>query len=321
MLLSPRLSFIWPPLLISTLISISSPRWLVIWAFLEINIFTFLIFLSTPSTPITRETRLKYLVIQATSSSILILSAIVCNRDYQWLARITIVVTILFKLGAAPFHQWFVSISKALPTKTFILLLTWQKIIPLILVSSYLTKTKIIPVIVILNALVGALGGLIQTTLHPLLCYSSINHIAWILIAIKRSSRTFIIYAATYFSMLLMLIKTSLTLTPLNHWRQQAILKSKPHSNRAVLNILSLAGIPPLIGFIIKWMVIRETNINLIIITTMILTAIITLLYYVIISLINVLHSQERHNTKSLFFIDITLIIHTLTPILILTYL
>ena len=315
---TPGFNFIWPPLLISTLISISSPTWLILWGFLEINMFSFLIILIFKPTPITRETTVKYLITQATRSSIIILSAILSSISTHFLIKFLIFTTVIFKLGAAPFHQWFLSVAKALPTFSFIILLTWQKILPLCLIYAYFTKTKILLILTLLNAFVGAMGGLNQTTLRPLLCYSSINHIGWIIIAIKNSLFTTALYVLTYFYILITLINTNISSTPLNQWAAPNIKKPKLYTNIAALPLLSLAGIPPTIGFIIKWLVLYANSLNFFIITNLIFTTIITLLYYIIISLVNTTHIYSTHTSSIFSTQNKYLILHLIIPIIIL---
>jgi len=100
---------------------------------------------------------------------------------------------LLLKRGAAPFHFWFPNVIEGLSWINSLILITWQKIAPLIL-TSYIIINKIILISVILSIIIGSLGGLNQTSLRKLMAFSSINHLGWILSAIYSRESLWIIY-------------------------------------------------------------------------------------------------------------------------------
>lgn len=101
------------------------------------------------------------------------------NNFYELL----ILSTLLLKNGAAPFHFWFPGVIEGLSWINGLILITWQKIAPLILIS-YNINYNFFLISIILSIIIGALGGLNQTSLRKLIAFSSINHLGWILIAI-----------------------------------------------------------------------------------------------------------------------------------------
>lgn len=318
MVTTPTWLFIWPPLIFPPLAALSSPSWPLIWMLLEINMFSYLVVLLFQSSPIATETTVKYFIAQAPRSSVILLSAISFTHTKSLISLILLIRAVVFKIGMAPFHQWFLSVAKGLKTIPFTLLLTWQKLMPLCLIFLYGIPLKIINILIILNALIGAMGGVGQTLIRPLLCFSSINHTAWIILAIKASTLVFLTYTRVYFLIIFSLITSIAEDLPLNHWaesRNHKTVKKIPIFSTA---LLSLAGIPPLIGFTIKWIVLFNNRSDLFVVITLILGSIVTLLYYIKITL--VLTFKTAHITRPLYNkTTITLILINYTgPILLL---
>jgi len=318
MTLSPGIGFVWPPLIISSLLSLSSPNWLLIWTFLEINIFTFITTLLWFPTPLTTETTIKYLIVQATRSSAILLIATISALSHIWYTKIIITVSIIFKLGRAPFHLWFISVAKAINSVSFTFLITWQKILPLSLFYSYSSNSNNLTILILItiNGLLGALGGISQTNIRPLLSYSSINHIGWIILTMKSSFITFIIYTLIYFLIIFIIIGSSSTPTPQNEWATPRLVSFNPYSHSSTINLLSLAGMPPLIGFIVKWIALINTSLYFIT-SILIIITMITLLYYIIITLVNAGHKLRLLINTNINYINITLTLHILTSIII----
>jgi len=209
------------------------------------------------------------------------------------------VIALLLKAGAAPFHFWFPSIMEGLQWPSAIILITIQKIAPISLLS-YLTLDYIFPVFwaaIIFSALVGAIGGLNQTLLRKIIAYSSINHMAWIISAILIREARWLVYF-TFYS----LISSSVALL---FYYQEAFHISHliNHTNHlpylkllTFISLLSLGGLPPFTGFIPKWIIIQEVVMSGGFFTLAILlrSALITLFYYLRISLVAITISSPK---------------------------
>lgn len=163
-----------------------------------------------------------------------------------------------------------------------LILITWQKIAPLILIS-YITINSFIITIIIITRITGALGGLNITSLRKLIAFSSINHLGWIIAAIYLGNNIWLIYFLFY-SFLSMTIIFIFNTFKIFHFNQIFSLStpSKYFKISIIINLLSLGGLPPFTGFIPKWIVIQTlTNYNQIFITTvLIITTLITLFFY-----------------------------------------
>merc|ERR1712212_1062248 len=67
------------------------------------------------------ENSIKYFLIQSVASIIYITCVLLCLIKYNYILELFIAIRIIIKLGAAPFHGWFLSLAKSL--RLFILLL------------------------------------------------------------------------------------------------------------------------------------------------------------------------------------------------------
>lgn len=235
---------------------------------------------------IATEASLKYFLTQALASSVFLFATILLIIDVnkiKFFIEIIILSSLLLKRGSAPFHFWFPNVIEGLSWINALLLITWQKIAPLILISYIIFKPLIITRI-ILSRLIGALGGLNQTSLRKLIAYSSINHLGWILAALYNSNQLWIIYFIFY-SFLSFSIIFIFNMFKISHINQlfSMFFYSKNIKFFLFFNLLSLGGLPPFLGFFPKWMTIQILTINnqFILLTFIVLITLITLYFYI----------------------------------------
>nr|QUL58850.1 NADH dehydrogenase subunit 2 [Chrysomya villeneuvi] len=273
-------------LMMGTLISISANSWLGAWMGLEINLLAFIPLMSDNKLMST-EASLKYFLTQALASSVFLFAVILfllnsSKTNSNYFMEMMIFSSLLLKSGSAPFHFWFPNVMEGLSWLNALILMTWQKIAPLMLISYIIFKPLIITSI-ILSSLIGALGGLNQTSLRKLMAYSSINHLGWMLAAMYNNNLLWMTYFMFYtfltFCMIFMfnMFKTS-------HINQlfSLFFHSKTMKFFLFFNLLSLGGLPPFLGFFPKWIVIQSLTMNnqLFLLTFMVLMTLITLYFY-----------------------------------------
>nr|YP_009544251.1 NADH dehydrogenase subunit 2 [Simulium maculatum]AYO45659.1 NADH dehydrogenase subunit 2 [Simulium maculatum] len=278
-------------LISGTLISISSNSWLGAWIGLEINLLSFIPLMIDTNNLLSTEASLKYFLTQALASAIFLFSSILFILQLNLFSMfminsnfITLVIlsSLLLKSGAAPFHFWFPGVMEGLNWWNNLILMTWQKIAPLML-CSYCLNFNFIFNIIILSIIIGSLGGLNQTSLRKLMAFSSINHLGWMLAAMIYSENLwlsyFIIY--TYLSFTLIFIFNLFKFFHLNQlfsfFNQSPMVKFS-----LFISLLSLGGLPPFLGFLPKWMVIQSmSSINSIFMLIIMVTfTLITLFFY-----------------------------------------
>lgn len=257
---TPFISIILIILITRTIITAIAPNWLTAWIILEINILRFIpIMLQSKSNQET-EAAIKYFLSQALGSILLLLGSSIIIRTLidKNLATVILITSLLLKLGAAPCHLWFPSVITSLSWINCFILSTWQKIAPLILLSfSYISRSlpKQTTLIAITGTTVGGIIGLNQTNLRTILAYSSISHLGWIII-LSSTPIICITYLLLYFTTvtpIFLLISHSNIKTTIQINTNQKI----KYTYLILLVILcSLAGIPPLTGFLPKLLAI-----------------------------------------------------------------
>lgn len=283
-----------------TLFSISSSHWLGIWAGLEINLIGVLPLLVYQKSISESESAVKYFVIQALGSSLLLFGSLGTYRlSFSWenlnfitqwsfLRLILIRAGLALKIGVFPFHFWFPRVMAGLPWLSCLLLATWQKVAPLFLIVSLFEVSFISWLFLTFcliargSSLLGGVGGINQTQIRALLAYSSIGHLGWILYAGLHRSWAMAFYFGAYVLISLCLF-LALWLRDLSYSKTLAKVAFFSYPVFLVIIILlSLGGLPPLLGFISKWLVIStgvQSSLS-IFIFLLILGSLIRLFYY-----------------------------------------
>lgn len=244
-----------------TLISISSNSWFGCWIGLEINLLRFIPLISNSFNLLATEASLKYFLTQTIASinflfSILIKIILIKNFEVNLFLSIIINSSLLIKIGSVPFHFWFPNVIENLSWLNCFILITWQKISPIILLSYYFNKNFLI-IIIILNTIIGAIGGLNQTSLRKLIAFSSINNLGWILSTILIRENLWIFYLFIY-SFLVIIICFLFNILNIFFINQLFFININPLIKISLfINFLSLGGLPPFIGFFPKWIVIN----------------------------------------------------------------
>nr|AFB19366.1 NADH dehydrogenase subunit 2 [Actinodura ramsayi] len=257
-------------LLLGTTITISSNHWITAWAGLEINTLAILPLISKSHHPRAIEAATKYFLTQATASALVLFSSMT-NAWYtgQWdITQLThptscLILTsaIAMKLGLVPFHFWFPEVLQGSPLTTGLLLSTVMKFPPitLLFMTSPSLNQTLLTCMAILSTAVGGWMGLNQTQIRKILAFSSISHLGWMAIIIhynpKLTLLNFYLYA-------LMTTAVFITLNSINTLKLSTLMttwtKTPALSAMLLLTLLSLAGLPPLTGFLPKWLIIQE---------------------------------------------------------------
>nr|AKQ53278.1 NADH dehydrogenase subunit 2 [Haritalodes derogata] len=253
-------------LFFSTLISISSNSWFGCWIGLEINLLSFIPLISKSNNILSSEASLKYFLVQSIASNnllffIILKMILMKNFEMDNINSIMINSSLLMKMGSAPFHFWFPNIVEGLSWFNNIILMSRQKITPIILLSYYFNKNLII-IIIIMNSIIGAIGGLNQTSLRKLMAFSSINNLGWMLSSMMISENLWMFYFIMYSFMITimcllfycmnMFFINQLFFSNMNYMIKLSLL----------INFLSLGGLPPFIGFFPKWIIINFLLLN-----------------------------------------------------------
>nr|AYP57946.1 NADH dehydrogenase subunit 2 [Garrulax waddelli] len=257
-------------LLLGTTITISSNHWITAWAGLEINTLAILPLISKSHHPRAIEAATKYFLVQAAASALMLFSSMTnAWHTGQWdITQLThptscLILTsaLAMKLGLAPFHFWFPEVLQGSPLTTGLLLSTVMKLPPitLLFMTSPSLNQTLLTSMAILSATLGGWMGLNQTQVRKILAFSSISHLGWMAIIISYAPKlallNFYLYTLMTSAVFLALntTKTLKLTTLMTTWTKTPAL-----SAMLLLTLLSLAGLPPLTGFLPKWLIIQE---------------------------------------------------------------
>nr|AFB19463.1 NADH dehydrogenase subunit 2 [Leiothrix argentauris]AHY87108.1 NADH dehydrogenase subunit 2 [Leiothrix argentauris] len=257
-------------LLLGSTITISSNHWITAWAGLEINTLAVLPMISKSHHPRAIEAATKYFLTQATAST-LVLFASMTNAWYtgQWdITQMThptscLILTsaIAMKLGLVPFHFWFPEVLQGSPLMTGLLLSTVMKFPPITLffMTSPSLNQTLLTLMAIMSVAVGGWMGLNQTQIRKILAFSSISHLGWMTIIISYNPKLTLL---NFYLYILMTAAVFLTLNSIKTLKLSTLMttwtKTPALSAMLLLTMLSLAGLPPLTGFLPKWLIIQE---------------------------------------------------------------
>nr|AFH56328.1 NADH dehydrogenase subunit 2 [Xiphorhynchus guttatus] len=257
-------------LLLGTTITISSNHWAMAWTGLEINTLAILPLISKPHHPRAIEAATKYFLIQAAASTLLLFS---CTTNAlftgQWditqlthpISCLLLTTAISTKLGLVPFHFWFPEVLQGSSLTTGLLLATAMKFPPitLLLLTSPSLNYTLLTIMAIASAALGGWAGLNQTQIRKILAFSSISHLGWMIIIIIYNHKLTLITFYLYCMMTATIFLTLKTTKTLKLSSMMAAWTKIPSLNAILmLALLSLAGLPPLTGFLPKWLIIQE---------------------------------------------------------------
>nr|YP_009739780.1 NADH dehydrogenase subunit 2 [Bactrurus brachycaudus]QIC54392.1 NADH dehydrogenase subunit 2 [Bactrurus brachycaudus] len=247
-------------LMVSIVMIFSANSWFMAWLCLELNLLMFIPMIFSSTSKYSVEASLKYFLIQMVASIMILASASIMILGASKMISFFMFAALMLKMGAAPCHQWLPSMVDGLSWPLVFILLTLQKAGPLSLAPSlnnWFETDMAILIFIISSALIGAWGGLIQSSLRKILAFSSIAHLSWILTAMLMMGSMWLTYFCLY-SLLLMSVVAplmSFQLTKLS----QLLAKSSfdPKKLIVFLTLLSLGGLPPFTGFIPKLLILQ----------------------------------------------------------------
>nr|YP_010710659.1 NADH dehydrogenase subunit 2 [Gymnothorax mucifer]WCZ71023.1 NADH dehydrogenase subunit 2 [Gymnothorax mucifer] len=279
---------------LGTTITFASSHWLLAWMGLEINTLAIIPLMTQHHHPRAVEATTKYFLAQAAAAAVLLFATtsnawIMGEWHIQQLthpmANTVAMISLGMKVGLAPTHLWLPEVLQGLSLTTGLVLSTWQKLAPMVLI--YQLAPNVNPTVLLLmgftSAFIGGWGGLNQTQLRKILAYSSIAHMGWMMIVLKYFPELMLLNLMVY------IIMTSATFMALDAVSATSINALSTMWSKApamititMLTLLSLGGLPPLTGFMPKWMILQELTKQHLSVTATILalSALLSLFFY-----------------------------------------
>nr|QNJ59969.1 NADH dehydrogenase subunit 2 [Trimerotropis pallidipennis] len=292
-------------LMMGTILSISSNSWLGIWMGLEINLLSIIPLLTDSKNMVINESAIKYFIIQAMASTMLLISILLIQMKYtMWgekesIPSMMIMSSMMTKMGAAPFHFWLPEVMGSSSWMNCLILLTWQKIAPMVTLSYCIKMSTFTFTVIMMSIIIGAMGGLNQTSLRQIMAYSSISHLGWMISSMMISENMWELYFYIYVTLntIMVIIFMSMKLFFLNQIFLLGNLKTEVKF-MMMLSLLSLGGLPPMLGFLPKWMIIQsmiDNNMTALMLLMVTFTTI-TLYYYMRISFSAIIMSHTENS-------------------------
>nr|AOX15200.1 NADH dehydrogenase subunit 2 [Achatinella sowerbyana] len=243
-------------ILLTPFLSISSSNWLILWVLMEVNLFSIMPLFTkskSNSNSMLSESMMKYFIVQAVASLILMVSGInlymnlMFEGDIYWLI---FSMMVFLKLGVFPLSFWVIPVLSGVNNYLIFFLLGPMKIVPLYLMyfhlnfycnSSMMMKWMFYFIVGLSSMIIGALVGNNMTEFRMMVGASSIAHSGWFVIASVVSGLLayFFMYMVSLSFLLISLMSSNMTTTALIH----------------CMMMLSLSGLPPFLLFYPKYLV------------------------------------------------------------------
>ena len=188
-----------------------------------------------------------------------------------------LVIGIAFKLGAVPFHNWVPDVYQGSPTSVTMFLSTVPKIAAVAMLVRILVDglgamqpywSDLFMVLAILSIALGSVVALIQTNIKRMLAYSTISHIGFIMLGFVTGVITgygaavfyvlvYVLMSLAAFGMIILLNKQGFEADQISDFK--GLSKHSPWFALMMLVImLSMAGVPPFIGFYSKLFILQQ---------------------------------------------------------------
>nr|AEO15890.1 NADH dehydrogenase subunit 2 [Psilodraco breviceps] len=278
---------------LGTTMTFASSHWLLAWIGLELNTLAIIPLMTQTHHPRAVEATTKYFLIQASAAAVLLFAATTnawltgqwnIQQDAHPLPIAMATLALALKLGLAPLHSWMPEVFQGLNLTTGLILATWQKLAPLALLTQIQTpNSQLLIFLGVASTLTGGWGGLNQTQLRKMLAYSSTAHLGWMVLVLQFNPSLTILAVSVYipttattFLTLKLAKATNINMLAISWAKAPALAALTP------LVLLSLAGLPPLTGFMPKWLILQELSKQGLALTATLaaLTALLSLYYY-----------------------------------------
>nr|AFE62814.1 NADH dehydrogenase subunit 2 [Liobagrus obesus] len=279
---------------VGTALTFMTSHWLIAWMGLEINTLAILPLMAKHHHPRAVEATTKYFLAQAAAAATILFASTIkawttgewnINRLSNPTATTLITMALALKVGLAHTHFWMPLVMQGLDLTTGLIKATWQKLAPLALIIQMapFTQPQLLMTLGLLSVIVGGWGGLNQTQLQKILAYSSIAHLGWMITIVQLKPQltmlaliTYIIMTSATFLTFKLISSTKINTLAMNWTKAPTITAT------AALAFRSLGGLPPLTGFMPKWLIMQEltTQELPLMATIMALTGLLSLYFY-----------------------------------------
>jgi NADH-quinone oxidoreductase subunit N len=188
-----------------------------------------------------------------------------------------LVIGIAFKLGAVPFHMWVPDVYQGAPTSVTLFLSTVPKIAAVAMLVRILVDglgamhaywADLFMILAVLSIALGSVVALMQTNIKRMLAYSTISHVGFIMLGFVTGVVSgygaavfyilvYILMSLAAFGMIILLNKKGFEADQISDFR--GLSKHSPwFALMMLVTMLSMAGVPPFIGFYSKFFILQQ---------------------------------------------------------------
>ncbi|OQW95995.1 MAG: NADH-quinone oxidoreductase subunit N [Beggiatoa sp. IS2] len=199
------------------------------------------------------------------------------NHTILVFSLVFIVVGLAFKLGAVPFHMWVPDVYQGAPTAVTLFIGSAPKLAAFAMVMRLLVEGMqalhadwqgMLILLAILSMGTGNIIAIAQTNLKRMLAYSTISHVGFLLLGILTGTAAG--YAASMFYVIVYALMSLggfgvILLLSRKGFEADRLEDLKGLNERnswyafiMLILMLSMAGVPPLLGFWAKWSVLSQ---------------------------------------------------------------
>ena len=193
------------------------------------------------------------------------------------LGLVFVVVGVAFKLGAVPFHMWVPDVYEGAPTPVTLFIATAPKIAAFGMLMRALVDglgglsadwSQMLAILAVLSMAAGNVIAIAQTNIKRMLAYSAIAHVGFVFVGMVSGTgagyAASMFYVLTYalmalggFAMVIWLGRAGVDADRIDDFR--GLNDRNPwFAFMMLILMLSMAGVPPFVGFWAKWSVLRE---------------------------------------------------------------
>lgn len=222
-----------------------------LWVFSELNLIIFLRLMHL-ALKRTLAQSIKYLVIQRLASGLFLIGAILRATAAPALWKLITLVRAIIKLGLAPFHEWFFSLTRRVNWTAFFFIATLQKI-PALIMFKRATLSTLLIFVVSWSLLVSIYLTSFNSSFRLVLAASSLFNTSWFLLLFAK--RTIIISAFVIYIDALIVVTWSIV-SWRTCYRLIAHKTSQFESLGIIISLINLGGIPPFAAFWTKLIIV-----------------------------------------------------------------
>ncbi len=191
-------------------------------------------------------------------------------------ALVFVLVALMFKLGAVPFHMWVPDVYQGSPTAVTVFLGTAPKLAGFAIIMRLLVEglgglhadwQQMLVILAVLSMAIGNIVAIAQANIKRMLAYSTISHVGFIILGLLAGTAegysSAMFYTVSYammslggFGIVMLLARSGFEADQLDDYK--GLNQRSPwYAFMMLILMFSMAGVPPTLGFWAKLAVLK----------------------------------------------------------------